>query len=44
MFPAIPNPNVATDAAAPRFGEKDILRRSASTVTPLWSALCTWPR
>jgi formate dehydrogenase iron-sulfur subunit len=32
MFPAIPNPT--TDKSAARFGDKDLMRRSASTVTP----------
>ena len=32
MFPPIPNPTTAP--AAPKFGEKDIMRRSASEVTP----------
>jgi formate dehydrogenase iron-sulfur subunit len=34
MFPPIPNPSVDPAAAAFRFGEKDVIRRSASTVTP----------
>jgi len=32
MFPPIPNP--ATQPVAPKFGEKDLLRRSASSITP----------
>lgn len=32
MYPPIANPT--TEPAAPRFGEKDVIRRSASTVTP----------
>lgn len=32
MFPPIPNPSTAPQA--PRFGEQDLIRRSASTVTP----------
>lgn len=32
MFPAIPNPT--TGKSASRFGEKDMIRRSASTITP----------
>ena len=32
MFPAIPNPT--TEKSATRFGEKDMIRRSASTITP----------
>lgn len=34
MFPPIPNPSVSPEAASQRFGEKDIMRRSASQVTP----------
>jgi formate dehydrogenase iron-sulfur subunit len=32
MFPPLPNPT--TQAGAPKFGERDLIRRSASTVTP----------
>ena len=32
MYPPLPNPAVA--AGAPKFGEKDLVRRSASTITP----------
>jgi len=32
MFPPVRNPS--TQSAAPKFGEKDLIRRSASTVTP----------
>jgi formate dehydrogenase iron-sulfur subunit len=32
MFPAIPNPT--TDKSAARFSDKDMIRRSASTITP----------
>lgn len=33
MFPAIPNPSVAP-SQPPKFGEQDLIRRSASDVTP----------
>ena len=32
MYPPLPNPGVAP--SAPKFGEKDLVRRSASTITP----------
>jgi formate dehydrogenase iron-sulfur subunit len=32
MFPPVRNPS--TQSAAPKFGEKDLIRRSASTITP----------
>ena len=32
MFPPIPNPT--TQATPAKFGEKDLIRRSASTVVP----------
>ena len=32
MYPPLPNPG--TGPSAPKFGEKDLMRRSASTVTP----------
>ena len=32
MYPPLPNPAVA--AGSPKFGEKDLVRRSASTISP----------